>query len=555
MRRGHLSIAAAALLALPPAAHAQQACDPAGTRQIAVMNEVAYFQVARLRCSDMSVRADSATLYQESGVYHFFGRVVIDNPDVRLEAANAQYYADNGMIQAQGGVRIRRKEDGTSITGGENLVFFRAGVAGRTEDALTVEGGRPHAVMNPRAREGAEPDSAAAEPYEIDADRIEVRGQNDLTARGGVELHRGELNATGDEMLYVSASEQLRLDGSASLDVETYVLTGGLILVTMAEGEVSDILAREGAHLTGDIEIEAELIQLEMSGGELASVVARSDLPPVPAAGRGAGAGQPGIVLPQGGAGDTAPGRAAATSEDFRVTADRLDIDVTAGVLQQVDARGRARLVTTAGDSLNTADTPEIARSDWVEGDTINVFFVPADSAPQLAGDRAAVRPPDSAVARDPEVGPDSAAAQRPRLESLVARVNARALYRMPAADTTNAADPACAGPGRFAVHYVVGDSITITMRNDEVNEMTVIGQVHGQHWEPPACAAAPQDSIVTPAPPPPASTPPPGSAGTPVPPPPDSGSAPPFREEPARAAGGARQERARRRRERAPWA
>jgi hypothetical protein len=109
----------------------------------------------------------------------------------------------------------------------------------------------------------------------------------------------------------------------------------------------------------------------------------------------------------------------------------------------------------------------------------------------------------------------------------LFARVNARALVRMPAADTTNASDPACDVPGRFAVHYVIGDSITIRLAEGTVEDMEVIGQVEGHHWEPPACASAPApDTLPPPSTPPAAGRARPNSGAPPPPLPSDAGSA-----------------------------
>ena len=96
---------------------------------------------------------------------------------------------------------------------------------------------------------------------------------------------------------------------------------------------------------------------------------------------------------------------------------------------------------------------------------------------------------PDSTT---PAAAADSAAAPEQRLEQLVANGHARALYRLPASDTTAATDPACNGPGRFAVHYVLGKTIVVTMKEGVVDQMEVTGQVAGEHLEPPPCRAAP---------------------------------------------------------------
>jgi hypothetical protein len=207
------------------------------------------------------------------------------------------------------------------------------------------------------------------------------------------------------------------------------------------------------------------------------------------------------------------------------MTGRRLIIEVNGSGVERVDAFGGARLVSLAGDSLNAPDTPEIVRRDWMEGDTILALFAqpppedsvaaPADSMtlPAAPRDTVPITPGDSASVAD------SAEADEPRLEQLDVIGNARALYRLPPADTAEAADSTCAGPGRFAVHYVLGHTITITMRDGGVAGMEVTGQVAGEHLEPPACrAAAPAADTTAPAPGAPPPQPPPGGAPPPLP-------------------------------------
>jgi hypothetical protein len=75
-------------------------------------------------------------------------------------------------------------------------------------------------------------------------------------------------------------------------------------------------------------------------------------------------------------------------------------------------------------------------------------------------------------------------------VDRIVASVDARSLYRLPASDT--------AGPGRAgppALHYVLGQEIAIVMREGEVERMEVVGQTRGVHLEPLRPPAARADS------------------------------------------------------------
>jgi hypothetical protein len=116
-----------------------------------------------------------------------------------------------------------------------------------------------------------------------------------------------------------------------------------------------------------------------------------------------------------------------------------------------VVAVGRARAVSTARDSLNTPDTPELVRNDWIEGDTVVAHLRhEAESAegPEVVVD-ALPRTPDADTA-DPAapIEPDPLAprardsSRSYTLERLVASVGARSLYRMPP-DSSDAADTA----------------------------------------------------------------------------------------------------------------
>ena len=139
--------------------------------------------------------------------------------------------------------------------------------------------------------------------------------------------------------------------------------------------------------------------------------------------------------------------------------------------VEQVFAAGSARSVSDSGDSLSVAMLPDVAQSDWLEGDTIIVTFKPATAdtgslAP--SSDSSAYVPPKDRGGGDLEV------------ESVVARVQARSLYRLAPSDTTSR--PGVDPP---AVHYVTGEEITIEMDDGQVSAMHVVGQTHGVHLEP----------------------------------------------------------------------
>ncbi len=110
------------------------------------------------------------------------------------------------------------------------------------------------------------------------------------------------------------------------------------------------------------------------------------------------------------------PARPRAVAETFELEGDSIDVLAPNEQLERVVAVGSARGESLARDSLNTEDTPEIARSDWVSGDTIIATFRP------VAADTTAE------AATGPEAGQPAGGYQ---LDQLEARGDAASLYRM----------------------------------------------------------------------------------------------------------------------------
>jgi len=152
-----------------------------------------------------------------------------------------------------------------------------------------------------------------------------------------------------------------------------------------------------------------------------------------------------------------------------------------------VVAMGNARGESAGIDSLNGPDTPQLISRDWLEGDTIvAIFGVGGDSL--SATDEPL---PD----RDRDVEAVDTTETDYRLERLVARVGARSMYRMAASDSTVVAQE-----GQFAIHYVIGDEITILLsETGEAERMEVIGQTRGIHLEPTGVQGQVVDTTVVP--------------------------------------------------------
>lgn len=396
-------------------------------------------------------------------------------------------------------------------------------------------------------------------PYDIDAERIYLRGAGYMRATGSAELYNDEFRALADSIEYLEETGKLFLRGTAPRVFgygADYVLSGGAVDLDMDGNQVA---ARGDAALSGsEIDLTAPEIRVLMRNGVLDRIVAMNEQPPEPelpgppggadmpagdSAAAVAAAGEApddartepvelvaaeavplGEQLPvegtnalgttPGETGDSPPApppaRPRAVAETFELEGDSIDVLAPGEVLERVVAVGGARGESLARDSLNAEKTPEIARSDWVLGDTITAVFRPAgvaDTSTEAGAE------PD---AGDPDGGH--------RLDRLVARGQAASLYRMTPSDgaaggegeeeegegpealqepTEQAggeeAAPEAEPDNRLALHYVRGDLITIFMQDGEVTSVIVEGNARGVQLEPVAVPAPPSDTTAAP--------------------------------------------------------
>ena len=465
---------------LPTRIEAQEDCEfVAPTRSMVFTTltggaTITYLGGPHMLCQEgIEIWADSAVEYSAQRLQHMMGSVRFIDANGELNADEVRYFPQQGRLQASGHVFVQDTIQGFTIENG-NLVYLRA-TDFREESQMTVttaaDGIRPHAILRMKPAEarptsdepaGADtiaeavvPDSVGlvdprpaepGSPYIVDGDRIFIRGDSYFRATGNVEIERDSLNAFADSVEYDQVAGRILLEGSARVDGPTYDLVGRTITLGMDGDAIDELRAVEQAVLTGkDLELRSPEIRIYLMDDLLQRLVAV--MAPTPSAG----------VLDD--SDDGAPARPIALAADFELTADSIEVIAPGEVLEQIFAGGSARSVSRARDTLNVEVLPEVARTDWLEGDTVIVTFVAVDTTSTPAVDSA-----QSAY----------------RIDRIVARVEARSLYRLPPSDTI-------AVPGRDApaVHYVLGDEITILMAEGEVDRMEVIGQTRGVHLEP----------------------------------------------------------------------
>ncbi len=319
-------------------------------------------------------------------------------------------------------------------------------------------------------------------PYEIDAERFVVKGRQEFEAIDDVVVVRDSLRATGDTLFYDQDTGAMSMHGNPRVGDGRFDLTAHSLRITPASSGNEDILAGGEAVLAGAaVAIEAPAIRLFLDDGDLGRLVALATIPPTaPEAqidtagltpGDQARATELARAADQARAAELARAdsaamqdplpRPTALAEDLTLVADSIEVLSPGQVLQLLTAVGTARAVAARADSLDVG-TPEVARADWMEGDTIVATFVPPGSR------------------RDDDAGPR--AAGRSLLETLVASGSAKSLYRVPP-DTTLAADEQPTGPP--PLHWTQGGRITMHMADGQVVRMVVEGETLGYHLEP----------------------------------------------------------------------
>lgn len=455
---------------IPSQLSARQVCDflaPTRSSNTITLSSgvtITYVGAPHILCDDgIEIWADSAVEYSAQGLQHLMGSVRFLDLNGELNADEVRYFSEQGRLQAYGHVFVQDTIQGFTIQNG-NLVYLRA-TDFREESQMTVtiaaDGIRPHAILRMKPAEprpkttepgvpespelvDAEPDGWGS-PYVVDGDRIFRQGNSYFRATGNVEIERDSLNAFADSVEYDQVAGRILLEGSARVDAPTYDLVGRTITLGMDGDDIDEVRAVGDAVLNGDdLVLTSPEIRIYLLDDLLQRLVAV--MAPAP----------PGVMSL-----DSADARPVAQADDFELTADSIEVIAPGEVLEQIFAGGMARSVSRARDSLNVEMLPEIARTDWLEGETVIVTFVPVDT---IESRGSAADTAQSAY----------------RIDRITARGDARSLYRLPPSDTT-----AVAGVDAPAVHYVLGDEITIVMVEGEVDRMEVTGQTRGMHLEP----------------------------------------------------------------------
>ena len=392
---------------------------------------------AHIRCAGgVELRADTAVSHTLTGHREFIGHVFYEDTVKSLTADRVDYEHEQARLVAVGNVVLTDIKAGSVVTGTE-LEYYRA--TEERPEPRTVVRGRPHATLyeSPETQDdaatpipvAAPPADSAAEPFEIDADEMEIFGEQHFRATGRVEIVRGSTTGFGDAAEFDQVAQRLILEGDAIVEGEAFSLAGDWIRAFLDGDDLREVLARQDAVLLSeDLRIDAPELQVFFQEGEVHRLVAvrmladSSEVDEIaPTAEEGAivatadSLGNPAEAMAPGDdeivviAGDSAamvidsvlvaadsaelapppsPSRRTvgpqprATASDFWIMADSIDAIAPGQQLERVIAVGNAYGERTV-DSLDVK-VPELIARDWLRGDTITGYFatVPvADSA------------------------------------------------------------------------------------------------------------------------------------------------------------------------------
>jgi hypothetical protein len=288
------------------------------------------------------MRSDSVAAYG-GNIVHFIGRVHYEDSSLVMDADRGTYYRASEQWEARGKVRTRNLKTGSTLTG-PSLDYFRA-VSGVRDTA------EMYAVSRPRI-EYVTKDSAgqATEPYVIVADRVRIRGDDQLWAGGTVTVDRSDFAARGDSLrLDTGAADDGTLLGQRpelhGVGSDTFDVAGRRIDFKLDDRELTYLVATDSAQaVQREWTLVADTIALDVNRREVELTLAWGDSL-----------------------------RAHAVSPKREIRSDSLALESPGGNLKQARAFGKAWL----GGETDSAS----AERDWLAGDTVIAQFEPRDSA------------------------------------------------------------------------------------------------------------------------------------------------------------------------------
>ncbi|CAN5845115.1 hypothetical protein BH23GEM9_BH23GEM9_04180 [soil metagenome] len=382
--------------------------------------------------------ADSATYSRASGHITLMGNVQVDDTERTLRSDFAQYFTQIRQISARDRVVLQDIRTGSIIH--SDLLNMYEATATRPQSlvvATRITGPQARAILfdeQPGAA-GERPDSMI-----VDADEIQIVGNESFRGTGSAVLTRDSLRATAHQIDYQQQQGSLHILGGGHVTLPRYELRGDSITASLDDDrEIREVLTRHRASLTSeDMEVTAPAVRLFFEDGSISRMVAMTWAPMQ----------------------NAAPGpRPIALTPQFRMEADSLDVLAPEQQIREAAAIGSAHVERFTPDSLR-ALLPEaepgimaLIANDWMRGDTVRAFFAAAGDTTQAEGSTERV------------------------MERLTATGAAQAMHRM---RQDNAAPDA-----RLSIAYLVGRMVDVSFADGIVSDVVASQDVRGVYLQP----------------------------------------------------------------------
>lgn len=382
--------------------------------------------------------AGTAISSEMTGIIELIGNVEYSDAERSLTAGRAQYYKRDGRIIAVENAVVRDRKTG-SVIRGQRIDYTQA--AGSRPAYMQVQPSTPRPTALLVQREGTTEDTT-----NIEADMLELFGEDRFRATGGVIMRRDSLNGFSGIMEYDQATGAMEFVVQARIETSQYSLVGDTVRALVQRDTIRQVTSHGNAVLTTtDVNVQSPYLFLGLQGGELQRMVA---------------VGQPasrGLAV-----------QAKVQSEQFRLQADSIDVLAPGQQLDRLFAVGRAygEVVDTL-PPIEIQDGPQdLLATDWMRGDTVQAFF-----------------------AVNPKAATDTAADERVLERVVTSGKPASSLYRRrEAPQATPAGQPAA--PPAYSIGYLLARRIEVALVEGEVTDVKATDDVRGVYLQPRTAAS-----------------------------------------------------------------
>lgn len=386
-------------------------------------------------CGDATMTGDSAEWRQVAETALMIGNVRYRDTTRTLNSDQLTFYGSRDEVVATGNVRLVRTANQARLEG-PRVSFTRTPFAG----ARTVATGRPQMTLPATRGGGGGPETV------VDADMAEFVGESEASARGNVEMTRGEITATAERAEFSEVAARAVMYDSAVIRGQGFDLTGDSIVAGFELGELRTIHAFEQATASGErFQLASDQIRARLTADQVDVIWAFGD------------------------------GRSLASSSEFTLAGDSIEFSFREGAADSVSAVGTAAAEQTpsaprppgpvapsadslAADPVAAPVSPPGGRGDlaepslvldpaasWIAGDTVRAWFEPDPSAPA-------------------EASADDGGTGSARIKRLRALGEARSFFAA-VRDTTRS--------GEASRNYLLGSTIQIDFEAGEPRQLT----------------------------------------------------------------------------------